>query len=271
MIPELLTRIPIGAFFAGTVLWILVACEFGFWIGRHHHLRRQDKDAMSAVGPMVGGLLGMLAFVLAFVFSLAAAQYDTRRQAVLSEANAVGAAYLHADLVDEPQRSAIKGLLRQYAEVRLRVVEDGDVQGALRRSGELQARLWSQAVEAVRASPGPVALAVAGDIVRIADVHEERKAAALHSRIPGSIWIGLFAITFLAMTTLGVQVGLNGKRRMVAMVPLSMAFAVLVTLVVDLDRPQSGLITVSQEAMIDLRETIRGRDPAAAQGPAPSR
>ena len=98
---------------------------------------------------------------------------------------------------------------------------------------------------------------------------EARKTAALHSRIPGSIWVGLFAITFLAMTTLGVQVGLNGKRRMVAMVPLSMAFAVLVTLVVDLDRPQSGLITVSQEAMIDLREAIDGRDPAAPGVPRP--
>ena len=72
----------------------------------------------------------------------------------------------------------------------------------------------------------------------------------------GGIAIGLLVINFLTMLTLGMQIGLNGKRRLVAVVPLSMAFAVLVTLVVDLNRPHSGLITVGQQAMVDLQESM---------------
>lgn len=268
MISNFMAQIPIAVFFIGMALLILIACELGFWIGRHHHMKQQDKDAMSAVGPMVGGLLGMLAFVLAFIFSLASAQYDVRKQGVLNEANAVGTAYMRADLVDEPQRSELKRLLRDYVEVRLRVARDGDLRTALQESNKLHGLLWAQVVEAVRARPDPVTSAMAADIVEVADVHEIRKAAATHSRIPGSIWIGLVAITFLAMTTLGIQVGLNGKRRLVAMVPMSMAFAMLVTLVVDLDRPQSGLITVSQEAMLDLQETMGHRDAGNRQSDA---
>tara|TARA_R110000851_G_scaffold90253_4_gene197027 strand:+ start:48692 stop:48826 length:135 start_codon:yes stop_codon:yes gene_type:complete len=43
---------------------------------------------------------------------------------------------------------------------------------------------------------------------------------------------------------MGAEVGLTGKRRLVAMIPLVLVFAALVALVVDLNRPQSGLITV---------------------------
>jgi hypothetical protein len=60
------------------------------------------------------------------------------------------------------------------------------------------------------------------------------------------------------MAALGVQIGLTGARRLVAIIPLSLAFAVLATLVVDLDRPQSGLINVGQQAMEDVRASMYG-------------
>ncbi|MCB1816527.1 MAG: hypothetical protein KDI77_01175, partial [Gammaproteobacteria bacterium] len=77
------------------------------------------------------------------------------------------------------------------------------------------------------------------------------------NRIPGSAWIALSAITLLTMVTMGIQVGLTGKRRLAAVIPLSLAFSVLVTLVVDLNRPQNGLIKVSQESMIGLQASMR--------------
>jgi hypothetical protein len=45
---------------------------------------------------LVGATLGLLAFILAFTFGLAAARFDTRRQVVLDEANAIGPTYLRA-------------------------------------------------------------------------------------------------------------------------------------------------------------------------------
>ena len=37
---------------------------------------------------------------------------------------------------------------------------------------------------------------------------------------------------------------------------LAILFAVLITLIADLDRPQHGLIRVSQQPMIDLRRSM---------------
>ena len=93
----------------------------------------------------------------------------------------------------------------------------------------------------------------------VIDMHEKRVTAALRNRIPSSVWIALIAITVLTMITMGMQVGLTGKRRSVAVIPLSLAFAVLVTLVVDVNRPQRGLITVGQQSLVDLQSSM-GRE-----------
>jgi hypothetical protein len=47
----------------------------------------------------------------------------------------------------------------------------------------------------------------------------------------------------------------SGRRGLVSELVLVLAFATVLTLVVDLDRPQGGLITVSQQPMIDLQRS----------------
>jgi len=256
MIVEWIESMSTAAIYVCIALLIMAACEIGFMIGNHHYRKREDKDAPTSIGPMVGGLLGMLAFVLAFVFSMAAAQYDLRKQNVLAEANTIHTAYLRADLIDEPHGAEVKRLLREYVGIRLQVARGADIKTAMAKSLEIHELLWTQASSAARLEPGPSTSTMAQSIIDVIDMHEKRVAAALHSRIPMSVWTGLMTITVLTMITLGMQVGFNGKRRLVAITPLSMAFAVLVTLVVDLNRPQRGLITVSQQAMVDLQATI---------------
>jgi hypothetical protein len=256
MIGELIESMSTPAIYVCLALLIMAACEIGFKIGNHHYRKREDRDAPTSIGPMVGGLLGMLAFVLAFVFSMAAAQYDLRRQNVLAEANAIHTAYLRADLIDEPHGAEIKRLLREYVGIRLQAAQGGDIKTAMAQSLQIHEGLWTQASAAARLDPGPSTSTMAQSIIDVIDMHEKRATAALHSRIPTSVWIGLMTITALTMITLGMQVGFNGKRRLVAVTPLSMAFAVLVALVVDLNRPQKGLITVSQRAMVDLQAAI---------------
>jgi len=55
---------------------------------------------------------------------------------------------------------------------------------------------------------------------------------------------------------MGTQAGLAGKQRVLAILPLSMTFAALLVLEVDLNRPQKGLITVGQQAMIALKNIM---------------
>jgi hypothetical protein len=70
---------------------------------------------------LVGATLGLLAFILAFTFGLAAARFDTRRQVVLDEADAIGTTYLRAGMLPE-RREEIRTLLRNYVNTRLEAV-----------------------------------------------------------------------------------------------------------------------------------------------------
>lgn len=253
-----LESMPIAGVYLCIVLLLLASCEAGFLLGRHHHRASADKEAPGSIGPIVGGLLGMLAFVLAFTFSMAAGQYGVRKQNVLAEANVIGTAYRRADLLPPERAAAARRLLREYVDIRLGATRPGaDLNAAVARSLGIHDQLWAEVSTAAREEPGANTAAMVRSTNDLIDMHETRITGALHARIPTSVWIGLAAITMLTMLALGLQIGLSGKRRLVAIVPLALSFAVLATLVVDLNRPGGGYIKVSQQAMFDLQANMR--------------
>jgi hypothetical protein len=80
---------------------------------------------------------------------------------------------------------------------------------------------------------------------------------AVRQRIPPEIWFALYAIAGFAMIAVGSQAGLAGSRRFAQVVPTAVGFTILMTLIVDLDRPADiGMVKVSQTAMVDLGNRI---------------
>jgi hypothetical protein len=54
----------------------------------------------------------------------------------------------------------------------------------------------------------------------------------------------------------GYSAGLRRRRSVLSAVVLVIALGVVMTLVIDLDRPQDGLINVSQQALLDVQRWI---------------
>ena len=253
-----LEAMPMPGVYACIVLMILAACEAGILIGRHHLRTRQDEGAQASIGPIVGGLLGMLAFLLAFTFSTASTHHGARKQNVLTEAIHIDTAYRRADLLGEVRGPQVKRLLAEYVDVRLRAARPGgDLKAGVARSLEIHDLVWAQVVSAAREDSNRYASVVVTSVNEMIAMHERRVADGVRARVPGRIWVGLLAITVLTMGTLGLQIGLSGKRRLVGIVPIALTFAVLVTLIVDLNRPQGGFITVSQQPLVDLQDRLR--------------
>lgn len=249
--------LPIPGVYLAIVALILGACELGLMIGRRYHRRHQDEGAPASLAPVVSGLLGMLAFLLAFTFSMAFSQHGNRSQNVREEASAVSIAYQRADLLPEVAGMEVKRLLREYVDIRLRAAETQIWQPADVRSREIHRELWGIVAAAAKADPSPNGALAAESVNEVVTMHETRIIFGVHARISTPIWIGLLLIATLAMGTLGLQIGLNGKRRMLAVTPIALTFAVLVTLIVDLNRPQSGFITVGQLALQDLQKEMK--------------
>jgi hypothetical protein len=63
-------------------------------------------------------------------------------------------------------------------------------------------------------------------------------------------------VTLLTMSGVGYHEGLCRSRRSLVIVVLVAAFSAVLALAADLDRSQEGLLKVSQQPMLDLREMM---------------
>jgi len=256
----LLDALSMWGLFLVIVVLVLLSIEGGFRLG-HYRRSRSEREKDAPVGAMVGSTLGLLAFMLAFTFGMSAARFDTRKARVLDEANAIGTTYLRAAMLPD-RRDEVRGLLRDYVDARLEAVQAGRIEEGLRRAEDLQAQLWSQAVALGRQHPDSIVVGLFVESLNtVIDLHAKRVTAGLRNRIPGPIWAGLFTLAVLSLGAMGYHAGLVGATRSLAVLAVAFAFSAVIALVVDLDRPQEGALTVSQQALIDLRQSMNAPAP----------
>jgi len=256
----ILDAIPLWGLFIVILVVVLLSVECGYRLGEYRRSRsEQEKEA--PVGTMVGATLGLLAFILAFTFGLAAARFDARRQVLLDEANAIGTTYLRAGILPE-QADQIRTLLRDYVAARLEAVQSGNIEEGINRSESIQEQLWSHAEAVAGRNPNSIVVGLfVQSLNEVIDLHAKRVQAGVRSRIPGAIWLGLFAVAALSLAAMGYQAGLARTRRSLAIFAVAITFSVVIELIADLDRPQQGVLRVGQHALLDLQRSMNSQSP----------
>jgi hypothetical protein len=245
--------LPEWVVYVATVVLALLMAELGYRAGLFLQ-RRTDLAQEASGGAAAAAALGLLAFLLAFVMSMAVGRFDNRRQLVIEEANAIGTTYLRAGFLPEPLQTETRTLLAEYVDVRLAAIDEGSLAVAIVRSEEIQEVLWSSAETMALSDDRSTIMPLYIDALNnMIDVHGKRKAAALTSRIPPTIILGIYIITALNMALVGYNSSFDKRRNWVALIGLSLVFAVVILLIVDLDRSTEGLLRVGQGAMQDLQ------------------
>lgn len=256
-----LDLIPMWVVLLGTVSVIRLAIELGYRVAERQ--QSQGGKGEAPVRTLVAALLALLAFMLTFTFGAAASRFDTRKILVVKEANAIATAYRTADLLPSAQVLESKRLLREYVDSRAGVVEASELEAAIARSEELHIALWEQALSAAREAPASAGTRLFTLALNtVFDLHEERVVAGVHNRIPASQLVLLYIVAAIAMVAFGYDLGLYRIRRQFLTLALSLAFSVVFMLILDLDRPQAGLLRVSQQSMIELQERMGRADGA---------
>ena len=250
-----LDRLPLWGLFLTIVVLALGAIEGGYLLGTYRH-RQPGREKEAPVGAMVGATLGLLAFMLAFTFGMAASRFDTRKQLVLDEANAIGTTYLRTAMLPE-RRDEIRALLRSYVDARLEAVRPGRVEEGILRSEELQGQMWSATTAVGLQHPDSIVVGLfVESLNEVIDLHAKRVNAALRNRIPGTIWGTLLTIAVLSLAAMGYHAGLVGTIRSIAIIVVAVAFSSVIALIADLDRPGEGVLIVSQQPLIDVRQSM---------------
>ena len=253
------------------VTLVLMAChEIGVQIRRRiSHRSLKDLDAEGVGGSYMTASLSLLALLVAFSFGMAVDRYNTRRNLVLQEANAIASAYRHLDTFDASTRAVAARDLLDYLAAReafSRAETLRQLASAEKHSEAAERRLWSDAVHAL-ASSQPSARGSLEAIDRMFDVASSRRAA-LEAVVPGLVLFGMLLYAAIAAVLMGYSHPIDRR----FLVPSSVQFvllAIALALIVDLDRPRAGYVQVSQAPLLRTADSIRRAEAAEARRPAP--
>ena len=258
---QLLDPIPVLGVFLLFAIITLGFYEIGFRVGRWW----QDRLPGEQEGPtdmLVGSLLALMAFLLAITMGMAADRFDARRGLVLEEANAIQAVYLQAGYLPPAQTDQMRELVREYSTLRIASSDQARVLENARISESMHADMWAIVEEVVQTGYNPDVMSSFGDSVTdLITLHERRIVAGMYSRVPQTVLMLLLAGSALSLGMVGYSAGLAGRRSVLSAVVMVVALGAVLILVIDLDRPQDGFLTVSQQPLIDVQRVIGAPTP----------
>jgi hypothetical protein len=229
---------------------VFAAHEIGFRLGSL--TGSSDERFDRQVGLIQASTGALVAFLVGFAFSGAASRFIDRADIIVKEANALGTAYLRADVIAEPQRSELKAALKEYAGDRIKLLshdQRDQIVPLLAKVGGLHERIWRSAIKGTQDN-APLMAVVLPPINELIDLHSMHLAMARrHLPIPiMAVLLGTAAIGFGLM---GFGNGRAGRRFSVIDSVYGVVLAIALWMTIDLDYPGMGVIRVSNLSFVE--------------------
>lgn len=240
-------------------------------LGRFIRLKLPDTSSRSpeendSIGYVVSSIFGLVALLIGFTFSMALSRYDERRADVVREANAIGTAYYRSAFVQDAEKGKLQELLRSYADVRLRY---GQASPETRHAFTLQSAALREAISSaaqqatMRIGDTPMAGLQTTGINNLLDAGTQREAA-MNARIPDIVLILVLASSSAAAFMIGYSRTGRDSARKLANLLLFIPLCVAIATILDLDRPATGTIVISQQPLVDVLQTMPQPRPSPA-------
>jgi hypothetical protein len=243
---------------------LLILMAFAIEVGFRTGLKAKNKASKSAkeqVSAIQSSLLGILALMLGFTFSIALERFNSRSEAVVDEANAIGTAYLRSDLLPDSIRGEVQKALREYLSLRVSagtfsLDNNAERNELLNKATLAQDKLWLFAVQASKEAPNPATTGLfvqsLNQMIDSFGLH----IAELKRHVPELVLMLLYGSFIVTGCIIGFSAGIGGYRPAFASYIMVSLVALLMFMVVDLDRPRRGLIRINQESLIELNSAI---------------
>ncbi|HEU4384846.1 MAG TPA: hypothetical protein VFR85_15275 [Anaeromyxobacteraceae bacterium] len=233
----------------------------GRWMGARH--RAQGGAADGGAGTVETAIFGLFGLLIAFTFSGASGRFDHRRDQIVTEANAIGTAYLRIDLLPPEAQPSLRALFREYLGSRIATYQKlPDLEAAKAeydRSVGLQGEIWTRAVAAARSVENPavpsLVVPALNDMFDIATA----RLAATRMHVPLVIVVLLFGLALAAAMVVGYSTSQDQERNWFRTVLFAVVISVSVYVILDLEFPRFGLIRVdaADHLLVELLEQMK--------------
>jgi len=238
---------------------LLGLAEAGYRMGLPLYAAK-DEARRTQISGVQAAVLGLLGLLLGFTFSMAVNRYELRRDLVLKEANAAGTAWLRASLLPEAERGPARDLLRRFVETRLEYQKVGydpaQLAVGLRLSSEIERDLWVQAEAAAKEAPTPITATFINALNEMIDTGAER-ITAHRNRIPTAVWVLLVLVSAVGCLTTAYGSGAHGARSAFTSFLLPLLITIVIIFIFDLMHTHQGVVSISQQPMVDLLKTMQ--------------
>lgn len=264
---EQLNQMPLGVLVLLFFVGLMVSRELGGWLGSKAFPSSEGDS--SDQGHIVSGALGLLALLVAFTFSLSLDRFETRRNLVVEEANAIGTAEMRVRLLDAPYAARLSDLYVRYARLRLTYGEAkaADKPPLERASQDLRSRIQAEALAALQpVRTTPLAASVVAAVNESLDVGVVREAAH-DARLPVSVLLVLATYAFVSAGVLGYVLAGGKSRHRTLTILLFVLLTLAIGMILDLDRSRSGTIQISQAPMARLVAGFAATPPPGPASP----
>lgn len=239
---------------------MLLGTQLGYMSGCNAKLAYNDLTRTQFIS-IQAATLGLLSLFVGFTFSMALSRFESRKQMVVQESNAIGTAVLRSQFLPERLDIEVDTLFRRYVEIRLKSVLD-TLQGSVERArldredGQIQTRLWQIANEAAEADPRSVPLGLFTHAMNEVIDSKTRRDITVANHVPENVVLFLLGCAVLTAVILGYGNGLAGGGLLTLTAAYCAIVALVIGLIIDLDRPQTGLSRISQQSMLQLHELL---------------
>jgi hypothetical protein len=149
----------------------------------------------------------------------------------------------------------------EYVDLRIDLANDpSKLSSAMTRSQQILDKFW-QLVEilAEQDRSSEMYSLYTSSVNDLVDNYNQWVTMTLEYRIPSAILGVLFIIAFLSMLALGYQFGISGKGSFRINLLLAVIFAMVMFLILALDRPETGLAKLNQKPMLTLQQQVHGK------------
>jgi hypothetical protein len=240
---------------------MLVLLETGRVIGKRRAVR-DTEGARAGLGAVEGAIFALLGLLIAFSFSGAASRFEGRRQLVVSEANAIGTAWLRLDMLSSNAQPVMRNLFRQYVDSRLAVYgalpDLEKARAELVKSAALQGEIWTLAVADCQTEAGkPVIMLILPALNEMFDVTTTRTTAA-ETHPPAIVFVMLVSLALASALLAGYGMAGGKTRSWIHTISFAAVMSITVYVIMDIEFPRLGLIRVdtADRLLVDLRQSM---------------
>lgn len=243
------------------VLFLLLnfAYHWGYVWGKKKKKVKPSSHSTISLAQLTG-LIGFLGILLAFTFSMSNSRFETRKQLIIQESLNIGTTYFRLGLItDTVERKEMRRLIKEYLDCRIDLYNDRnsiyEINKGIEKSERLQVELWKKSAILGREKHDITTSLIIQSLNAMIDVSGSIQGA-VQNHVPALILLINFVVSLFTIVTLGYSHGFLADKNWIFAIGVNLIIAVIFLLILDMDRPNSGLLKVDVQSLINLRNAI---------------